>query len=168
MSFQVVAVVGASCFLCRHNIMGCNLFPVLETKKLCSISQVGQLCINYQVHIPLFSFLFGQLYVGGLPLILFVWVSLYRWQISYSAAVDLGYKPLGMECSSLQSPGEPLRKCGTDKTNEKEVYQKNEWFGYLMRFRNDSIFILSIICLQLPFELAYAHLYEVIGSNIMK
>ncbi|KAG2728877.1 hypothetical protein I3760_01G224200 [Carya illinoinensis] len=91
-----------------------------------------------------------------------------RWQISYSVAVDPGYKLLGMEWSSLQSPGELLRKWGTDKTNEKEVYQKNEWFGYLMRFRNDSIFILSIICLQLPFELAYAHLYEVIGSDIMK
>lgn len=102
------------------------------------------------------------------PFLSFCLGSLCRWQISYSVAVDPGYKLLGMEWSSLQSPGELLRKWGTDKTNEKEVYQKNEWFGYLMRFRNDSIFILSIICLQLPFELAYAHLYEVIGSDIMK
>ena len=87
----------------------------------------------------------------------------YRWQISYSAGVDLGHKLLGIE-----SPVELLRKWGTDKTNEKEAHQRNEWFGCLMRFRNDAMVILSIICLQLPFELAYAHLYEVIGSDIMK
>ncbi|KAE7999143.1 hypothetical protein FH972_003612 [Carpinus fangiana] len=91
-----------------------------------------------------------------------------RWQISYSAGVDLGHKLLGMEWSSLQSPVELLKKWGTDKTNEKEAYQRNEWFGCLMRFRNDAMVILSIICLQLPFELAYAHLYEVIGSDVMK
>lgn len=91
-----------------------------------------------------------------------------RWQISYSAGVDLGHKLLGMEWSSLQSPVELLRKCGTDKTNDKEAYQRNEWFGCLMRFRNDAMVILSIICLQLPFELAYAHLYEVFRSDVMK
>lgn len=91
-----------------------------------------------------------------------------RWQISYSAGVDLGHKLLGMEWSSLQSPVELLRKCGTDKTNDKEAYQQNEWFGCLMRFRNDAMVILSIICLQLPFELAYAHLYEVFRSDVMK
>lgn len=63
---------------------------------------------------------------------------------------------------------ELLRIWGTDKRKEKEVYQRNEWFGCFMRFRNDAIFISSIICLQLPFELAYAHLYEVIGSDVMK
>lgn len=92
----------------------------------------------------------------------------YRWQISYSAGVDLGHKLLVMEWSSLQSPVELLRKCGTDKTNDKEAYQQNEWFGCLMRFRNDAMVILSIICLQLPFELAYAHLYEVFRSDVMK
>lgn len=91
-----------------------------------------------------------------------------RWQINYSVGVDPGNKLLGMEWSSLQSPVDLIRKWGTDKTNDKEVYQRNEWFGRLMRFRNDVMVILSIIFLQLPFELAYAHLYEVIESDVMK
>lgn len=73
-----------------------------------------------------------------------------------------------MEWGSLQSPVKALSKWGTDKTNEKEVYQRNEWFEHLLRFRNDAIVIMSIIFLQLPFELAYAYLYEVIGSDVMK
>lgn len=56
----------------------------------------------------------------------------------------------------------------TDKAKEKEVFQRHEWFGRFMRFRNDAIIIFSIICLQLPFELAYAHLYEVVGSSVIK
>ncbi|GFZ04235.1 hypothetical protein Acr_16g0008590 [Actinidia rufa] len=75
-----------------------------------------------------------------------------------------------MEWSSLQlqSPVELIKKWGSDKTKEKELFQREEWAGRLRRFRNDAIIILSIICLQLPFELAYAHLYEVIGSELMK
>ncbi|KAJ0560659.1 putative anoctamin [Helianthus annuus] len=38
----------------------------------------------------------------------------------------------------------------------------------MLRFRNDAIIILSIICLQLPFELTYAHWYEIIGSDMIK
>lgn len=63
---------------------------------------------------------------------------------------------------------ELVKKWGSDKIKEKEVFQREEWVGRLMRFRNDAFIILSIICLQLPFELAYAHLYEVIRSDLMK
>ncbi|MFS7975705.1 hypothetical protein Hanom_Chr10g00883751 [Helianthus anomalus] len=38
----------------------------------------------------------------------------------------------------------------------------------MLRFRNDAIITLSIICLQLPFELVCAHWYEIIGSDILK
>ncbi|XP_028068673.1 anoctamin-like protein At1g73020 isoform X2 [Camellia sinensis] len=91
-----------------------------------------------------------------------------RWQISCPFGEDPGYNFLEMEWSSFQSPVELIKKWGNDKTKEKELFQRKEWFGCLMRFRNDAIIILSIICLQLPFELAYAHLYEVIGSDLMK
>ncbi|XP_059640656.1 anoctamin-like protein At1g73020 [Cornus florida] len=91
-----------------------------------------------------------------------------RWQISHSVGADPGYKGFDMEWSSLQSPVELIRKWSIDQTKGKEVVQREEWFGCLMRFRNDAIVILSIICLQLPFELTYAHLYEVIGSDILK
>ncbi|KAK4774261.1 hypothetical protein SAY86_009196 [Trapa natans] len=95
-----------------------------------------------------------------------------RWQLSFPMGAypgyDLGYKIPGRERNSLQSSVELISKWGRDKTNDKEQFQREEWFGTLMRFRNDAIIILSIICLQLPFELAYAHLYEVVGSDSMK
>lgn len=91
-----------------------------------------------------------------------------RWQMSYSGGADSGYKFLEMEWSSFQSPVELLKKWGTDKTKEKESFQREEWSGRMVRFRNDAIIISSIICLQLPFELVYAHLYEVIGSDLIK
>lgn len=64
-------------------------------------------------------------------------------------------------------PAELIKNQEMDKTKE-EVFQRIEWFGRLRRFRNDAIVILSIICLQLPFELAYAHCYEVIQSDVIK
>ncbi|XWS16255.1 hypothetical protein CRYUN_Cryun34aG0069300 [Craigia yunnanensis] len=91
-----------------------------------------------------------------------------RWHLNFSVSTSQGDKLLGREWSSLQSPMELIKNLGIDKTKEKEAFQRDEWFGYLKRFRNDAIVILSIICLQLPFELAYAHLYEVIESDIVK
>ncbi|XP_052182098.1 anoctamin-like protein At1g73020 isoform X1 [Diospyros lotus] len=91
---------------------------------------------------------------------------LVRWQTS--TVGDPGYKYLETDWSCFQSSVELIKKWGCDKTNVKERFRREEWFGRLMRFRNDAIIILSIICLQLPFELAYAHLYEVIRSDLMK
>lgn len=91
-----------------------------------------------------------------------------RWQISYSAVVDPGYKILGLDWTSFQSPVGLVKKVGPDRAREKEVFQRAEWFGHMMRFRNDVIIFLSIICLQLPFELAYAHLYEIAHSDTLK
>ncbi|ESR39708.1 Anoctamin-like protein [Citrus sinensis] len=91
-----------------------------------------------------------------------------RWQINCTIGIGQGHKLLGMKWSYRQPPVEVIKTLGTDKAREKELYQRHEWLGHLMRFRNDVFVILSIICLQLPFELAYAHLYEVIGSDIIK
>lgn len=101
------------------------------------------------------------------PLILcvFGWC---RWQISYSAVADPGCKVSGLDWSSVQSPVELVKRVETDRAREKEVFQRAEWFGHMMRFRNDFIIFLSIICLQLPFELAYAHLYEVTRPDALK
>ncbi|XVF74450.1 hypothetical protein PTKIN_Ptkin13bG0111300 [Pterospermum kingtungense] len=91
-----------------------------------------------------------------------------RWHLNLSVSTSQGYKSLGREWSSLQSSMELIKNLGIDKTEEKKAFQRYEWFTYLKRFRNDAMVILSIICLQLPFELAYAHLYEVIKSDIVK
>ncbi|RDY01878.1 Anoctamin-like protein, partial [Mucuna pruriens] len=88
-----------------------------------------------------------------------------RWPISYA---DQGYKIPGRKASSAQPPMELMKVFESDRAKEKEVFQRHEWLGRLLRFRNDAIIIFSIICLQLPFELAYAHLYEVLDSDIIK
>ncbi|KAL8458455.1 hypothetical protein ACS0TY_036098 [Phlomoides rotata] len=80
------------------------------------------------------------------------------------------YHPAGAEPefkSQKQFPSELMKKKSTDKMKQKGI-EREEWFRWLMRFRNDAFIILGIICLQLPFELAYAHLYEVLRSDILK
>ncbi|GAU42220.1 hypothetical protein TSUD_351300 [Trifolium subterraneum] len=91
-----------------------------------------------------------------------------RWPLSSAASADPGYKIPGRKDSSLQSPMELIKVFEADRVKGKEVFQRYEWLGRFMRFRNDAIIIFSIICLQLPFELAYAHLYGVISSDVMK
>lgn len=51
---------------------------------------------------------------------------------------------------------------------EKSMLQREEWFGHLLKIRNDAIVVFGIICLQLPFELTYAHLYENTDSYVIK
>lgn len=91
-----------------------------------------------------------------------------RWKISFTVGTGPGYKVFGMDSNSRQHPIEFAKKLEADSVKEKETYQRDEWLGRLKRIRNDAVIVLSIICLQLPFELAYAHLYEVIGSDIIK
>lgn len=73
-----------------------------------------------------------------------------------------------MDLNSQQHPEELTKKLETEIVKEKEAYQRDEWLGQLKRIRNDVVVVLTIIFLQLPFELAYAHLYEVIESDIIK
>ncbi|KAL9247412.1 hypothetical protein vseg_020847 [Gypsophila vaccaria] len=91
-----------------------------------------------------------------------------RWKISYTVGTGPGYKIFGMDMNSRQHPLEFEKKLESDNVKEKEAYQRDEWLGRFKRIRNDAIVVLSIVCLQLPFELAYAHLYENIGSDIIK
>lgn len=72
------------------------------------------------------------------------------------------------EWGLFQAPVELMKQWGADTTKEKEAFQREEWFGHLMRFRNDAMILFVIICLQLPFELAFAHLYEVLTSETLK
>ncbi|KAG5380903.1 hypothetical protein IGI04_028745 [Brassica rapa subsp. trilocularis] len=91
-----------------------------------------------------------------------------RWQINYLVGPSQGYRFIGMEWSSLPFPNELIKNLGNEKFKEKEAYQRYEWFAYRKRFRNDVLVIMTIICLQLPFELAYAHIYEIITSDTIK
>lgn len=92
----------------------------------------------------------------------------HRWQIHHAPGAGPEFKYLEKGINLFTSPSELIRKNSPDRTAEKELYQREEWLGRLMRFRNDFFVILSIISLQLPFELAYAHLYEVMSSDLLK
>jgi len=73
--------------------------------------------------------------------------------------------------NELNSFGDSLtieEKKFDDVSAEKRKLQRNEWFGVLLRIRNNAIIVLAIICLQLPFELAYAHLYEITETEVMR
>nr|GMC74834.1 anoctamin-like protein At1g73020 [Ipomoea batatas] len=93
---------------------------------------------------------------------------LVRWQINYPVGGHSEFKFVEREWGLFQSPVELMKQWGADTTKEKEAFQREEWFGHLMRFRNDAMILFVIICLQLPFELAFAHLYEVLTSETLK
>ncbi|CAM8883985.1 unnamed protein product [Rhodiola kirilowii] len=90
-----------------------------------------------------------------------------RWQIEYVAHSGPAHNPPGIQDASIPNNAESITNSVTTRKG-KEAIQRMEWFKFLMRFRNDAMMIFSIICLQLPFELAYAHLYEVIESGIIR
>eukprot|EP00250_Pteridium_aquilinum_P007824 c17468_g1_i1 orf=165-2180(+) len=50
---------------------------------------------------------------------------------------------------------------------EKQVYQKEEWAEHFRSFRNNAAVIGGILCLQLPFEIFYAHISYIIKSKIL-
>ncbi|KAK4361843.1 hypothetical protein RND71_017084 [Anisodus tanguticus] len=106
----------------------------------------------------------SALLVSYLDSRLFICISLpgVQVQMNYPAGADNGSISEG-EWYHFHSPVELMKKQGADKPDkprEKEAFQREEWLGHFMRFRNDAMIILSIICLQLPFELAFAHVYE--------
>ncbi|XP_052139339.1 anoctamin-like protein Os01g0706700 [Oryza glaberrima] len=90
-----------------------------------------------------------------------------RWGINYSFSE---YKTMGNELDplsfSMADDNVQQRKFGAPK--EKSIVQRNEWFGVLLRIRNNAIIVLAIICLQLPFELAYAHLYAITKTEALR
>lgn len=88
-----------------------------------------------------------------------------RWGINCSLSE---YKNLGNELSFLSDSLTVEEKEFGDVSAEKRKLQRNEWFGVLLRIRNNAIIVLAIICLQLPFELAYAHLYEITETEVMR
>jgi anoctamin-10 len=92
-----------------------------------------------------------------------------RWGINYSISE---YKNLGNDLDLLSDSGRDClaiegKKHG-DASAEKRKLQRIEWFGVFLKIRNNTMIVLAIICLQLPFELAYAHLYEITEHEVLR
>ncbi|XP_072993599.1 anoctamin-like protein Os01g0706700 isoform X2 [Typha latifolia] len=89
-----------------------------------------------------------------------------RWGINYTLSE---YKAIGTEMSSFTRMDTDVeKKLDIYKMIEKSKLQRDEWLGLLLRIRNNVIVVLAIICLQLPFELAYAHLYEITETEVLR
>ncbi|KAH6555060.1 hypothetical protein KP509_1Z285100, partial [Ceratopteris richardii] len=51
---------------------------------------------------------------------------------------------------------------------DKQVYQQEEWAEHFRSFKNNATVIAGILCLQLPFEVCYAHLNYIIEIKFLK
>lgn len=151
-----MADISLAFIFCVYHIVGCVLLPVLEAEKRCSFSQV-----------TCFPECLEQLKRASLTTCEFM---LCRWGINYSMSLVPGCKPSAADISSLpQSHMELESKMGTRRPLEKDKsLQRDEWLGLLQKIRNTAVVVLGIICLQLPFELVYAHLYEISESDAVK
>ncbi|XP_074584519.1 LOW QUALITY PROTEIN: anoctamin-like protein Os01g0706700 [Curcuma longa] len=87
------------------------------------------------------------------------------WGINYTLSE---YKALQTEQGSLHIDKDSENELENDKPIEKKILQRDEWIGLLLKIRNNAIIVLAIVCLQLPFELAYAYFYEVTESDVMR
>ncbi|KAJ3694971.1 hypothetical protein LUZ60_000348 [Juncus effusus] len=86
-----------------------------------------------------------------------------RWGINYNYSIN---ESKGM--NEYNYVDTKKKKFYTTRPIEKKNIQADEWSGILRKFRNNFIIVLGIICLQLPFELAYAHFYNVINNEILR
>ncbi|KAJ1689369.1 hypothetical protein LUZ63_013524 [Rhynchospora breviuscula] len=88
-----------------------------------------------------------------------------RWGINYSLN----------ECKAMPSEAneynytDPIKKkFYSSRPAEKTSIQADEWWGIFRKVRNNVIVVLGIICLQLPFELTYAHLYNITQIEVLR
>ncbi|CAN6441501.1 unnamed protein product [Victoria cruziana] len=93
-----------------------------------------------------------------------------RWQLYYpEGLIQEQTITISGQNSPDQLQPEISDRFTTNKPKERyQALQRDEWHGIFRRFRNDALVIMGIICLQLPFELAYAYLYEAIGIDILR
>ena len=68
---------------------------------------------------------------------------------------------------SLEKSAAKMSNQGLTKT-ERQVFQEEEWAEHFRSFRNNATVIAGILCLQLPFEIAYAHLSYITKSSILR
>lgn len=70
--------------------------------------------------------------------------------------------PPALEESAAKMSNQELTK------TERQVFQEEEWAEHFKSFRNNATVIAGVLCLQLPFEIAYAHLSYITKSSILK
>ncbi|XP_078431998.1 anoctamin-like protein [Wolffia australiana] len=93
-----------------------------------------------------------------------------RWGTYYSMSLSPRCKRGGTNSRPSPRWGVELdSKTVCDRPLEKDkTLQRDEWLGLLQKIRNTALVVLGIIFLQLPFELFYAHLYEISESDGVK
>ncbi|KAJ4780465.1 Anoctamin-like protein [Rhynchospora pubera] len=93
------------------------------------------------------------------------WLCLSRWGINYSLNEC---KAMPSEANEFNYTDPIKKKFYSSRPAEKTSIQADEWWGIFRKVRNNVIVVLGIICLQLPFELTYAHLYNITQIEVLR
>ncbi|KAJ4787385.1 Anoctamin-like protein [Rhynchospora pubera] len=88
-----------------------------------------------------------------------------RWGINYSLNEC---KAMPSEANEFNYTDPIKKKFYSSRPAEKTSIQADEWWGIFRKVRNNVIVVLGIICLQLPFELTYAHLYNITQIEVLR
>lgn len=113
--------------------------------------------------------LFSMLAVSWAVLFLQFWkrknaALLARWNQSSTFEKELG---TALPWSSNDPVAQTTsRTLGVSKA-EKQVFQKEEWAEHFRSFQNNAVVMGGILCLQLPFEITYAHLNYILKSKTL-
>eukprot|EP01018_Ginkgo_biloba_P001815 Gb_38780 [translate_table: standard] len=95
-----------------------------------------------------------------------------RWSVNYSTDLEPGSKLIASETDSIIQPhtedGKIIGANNIPPVELRMTLQRDEWQQHFISFKNNAIVVSGIICLQLPFELLYAHLDHIIDSQILK
>lgn len=93
------------------------------------------------------------------------WLCSSRWGINYSLN---DCKGMASDANEFNYVDPIKKKFYSSRPVEKTSIQADEWCGIFRKVRNNAIVVLGIICLQLPFELAYAHLYNITQIEVLR
>lgn len=93
------------------------------------------------------------------------WFCLSRWGINYSLH---DCKEMASDANEFNYVDPVKNKFYSSRPIEKTSIQADEWCGILRKVKNNAIVVFGIICLQLPFELAYAHLYNITQIEVLR
>ncbi|KAF3328321.1 anoctamin-like protein [Carex littledalei] len=88
-----------------------------------------------------------------------------RWGINYSLH---DCKEMASDANEFNYVDPVKNKFYSSRPIEKTSIQADEWCGILRKVKNNAIVVFGIICLQLPFELAYAHLYNITQIEVLR
>lgn len=103
-------------------------------------------------------------------LLIFCW-TLSSWQMSYDTEELQTIKGMTEEQQRalIRGATEQENTYGANVSeDEARILGREEWLGRIRSLKNSLIAVTCILCVQLPFELLYAHLNKYTTNDILK